>query len=323
MVTTLAVSRQVSSTNSAVARAVVQCVVVGQGGESGMSGKSGEAILDAGKGSSGDTINGLLVSLLTIFDTDNDHCLNRDEFEQAATPLGFDTSAEAWATLVERFGDKISKGASAGGDTFGDRATASRRAAAAVAAPTADEDGAPVVEQESLDLSLLGAYFANKYDSLLEGLLRRLMRGIIYTNQRNADLESRLRIVEEHLEQTSMRTMRERQSKINKTLRRWRHQYTSVAFDTWKKMVDQIQHLRKRTMRHWANQVAKAPPPATCSACLPCAPLLLSIEPSAQAPTPNSSPSPRPCWPLIMSPPSRRARADGFASVAAMAADGV
>lgn len=152
--------------------------------------------LNAGEGSS---LRGLLISLLTIFDINHNKTLTQEEFTQAATPLGFDTGPGAWEQVCNRFGDLSSK----------KRSTAD----------TAEEDEGG----RSIDLTLVGSYFANRYDPVLEELLRRLLTGIMNASARNLQLERRLRVVEEHLEQTSMREQRERQHKINQTLRRWKH----------------------------------------------------------------------------------------------------
>ena len=128
------------------------------------------SILDVGADESGgDGYKGLLISLLTIMDVDHEQTLSQAEYEQAAKPLGFDASDDAWAALCARFGDKSSK----------------ERPKTA--------DGKVDVKDTALDLSLLGAYFQNRYDSLLEELLRRLLKGIVYTNKLSERLDKRLR----------------------------------------------------------------------------------------------------------------------------------
>lgn len=144
----------------------------------------------------GEGVRGLIVSLLTIFDVDNNRRLTKQEYAQAAGPLGFDVNEEAWASLCQRFGDKTSKAKKQVSDNT----------------------------EEDLDLSLLGAFFANKYDSLLEEIVRRLLRGIISTNSRAQALEKRMHDVERLLDSTLRREIREREHRVNKTLRRWRHQ---------------------------------------------------------------------------------------------------
>ena len=128
----------------------------------------------------GEGTRGLLVSLLTLFDINHSKNLSRHEYAQAAGPLGFDTSVDAWLQLCGRFGDKSSK-----------------------KQLEKHQDGRPVTGGEvdtTLDLTLLGEYFSNKYDPLLEELLRRLLRGVINVSARSAMLERRLRVVEDHLE---------------------------------------------------------------------------------------------------------------------------
>ena len=152
----------------------------------------------------GEGYRGLLVSLLTIMDIDHEQTLSQAEYVQAAKPLGFDATDDAWAGLCARFGDKTSK----------------------ERPKTAEE-----VKDTALDLKLLGAYFQNRYDSLLEELLRRLLKGIVYTSKRSEELDRRLQIVEDTLDTTVLKEKREREAKVQKTLRRWKHQYTSVAFE--------------------------------------------------------------------------------------------
>ena len=106
----------------------------------------GDSILQEG-GSSGVAMRGLLVSLLTIFDTNGSKHLSKDEFVDAAGPLGYDATDKAWAALRARFGDRIVR-----------------------------EDD-PEGEHSQLDLDLVGEHFKHKYDSVLEELLRRLLKG--------------------------------------------------------------------------------------------------------------------------------------------------
>ena len=177
---------------------------------------------------SGDGMRGLLISLLTIFDVNKTGTLSHEEYSDAAGPLGFDTSDEAWHALVLKFGEK----------------NANERPSTA--------DG--IDESQVLDMQLIGAYFSNKYDPLLEEILRRLIRGIISTNKRSAQLEHRLKVVEDHLEVTSMREMREREMKIKKTLRFWTNRITAPVFDGWKKLVAEQKHTLQKTLRHMLNR---------------------------------------------------------------------
>ena len=171
----------------------------------------------------GGGIRGLLVSLLTIMDVNHNGVLSREEFTLAAEPLGFDVSDGAWADLRQRFGDQ--------------------------------QQDKPASEQaDVVDLSLVGALFSNKYDPLLEELLRRLLKGVMVTHRYARQMEGRLRVVEEHLEQTSMRELRERKQRIEKTLRRWRNKTAVIAFDGWKSVVVKGKDILQRTMKHWSNQ---------------------------------------------------------------------
>ena len=138
-----------------------------------------ESILEAASQREEGGLSGLLISFLTLFDVNSTRRLTHDAFAQAATPLGFDTSPEAWAALCDRFGDATSK-------------QGKRR-------PKSEGD-------ETLDLSLLSAHFQNRYDALLEDVIRRLLKGIIHVNAKAIGLEQRLLLVEEELEQASNAT---------------------------------------------------------------------------------------------------------------------
>lgn len=177
----------------------------------------------------GEGLRGLLISLLTIFDVKKTGTLTQDEYKAAAGPLGFDTSEEAWHALVLKYGEK----------------NANNRPSTAEGAPT---------DAQVLDMQLIGAYFSNKYDPLLEEILRRLIRGIISTNARSESLEKRLKVVEDHLEATSMRAMRERDMKIKKTLRFWSNRTTAPVFDGWKKLVADQKHTLQKTLKHMMNR---------------------------------------------------------------------
>ena len=145
-------------------------------------------------------VTGLLVSLLSIFDYNGNGLLTKEEFVNAAGPMGFDVSDASWDELYRRYGDKNNKQAT-------------------------EEEMATVF----LDLNLLGHYFANRYDTLLEGIMRRLVNGIISATDRGNALEKRLRVVEEHLEATSYREKRDREARVNQTLRRWKHKYAALV----------------------------------------------------------------------------------------------
>ena len=132
---------------------------------------------------------------------------------------------EAWSSLCARFGNETTR-----------------------------TNGQENDDDTHLDLNMIGAYFVNKYDPLLEEIIRRLLIGIVNNSVRSTRLEARLRTVEEHLESTSMREIREREMRINKTLRRWRQQSISVAFDSWKETVAKSREVRERAIRHMMNQ---------------------------------------------------------------------
>ena len=170
-------------------------------------------------------LRGLLISLLSLMDVDKTRTLTKHEYVQAAGPLGFDVTDEAWSSLCARFGNETTR-----------------------------TNGQENDDDTHLDLNMIGAYFVNKYDPLLEEIIRRLLIGIVNNSVRSTRLEARLRTVEEHLESTSMREIREREMRINKTLRRWRQQSISVAFDSWKETVAKSREVRERAIRHMMNQ---------------------------------------------------------------------
>jgi hypothetical protein len=64
----------------------------------------------------------------------------------------------------------------------------------------------------------------------------------------------------------AVREKRERDAKLQKTLRTWTHKHTSRAFDAWSGLVAQRKQTRERTMRHWVNQVCVCM--ATHDACM-------------------------------------------------------
>ena len=178
----------------------------------------------AGEGPQGASLKGLLISLLTLFDVNRSGSLTQEEFSQAAAPVGFKVSDEAWAALCARFGNELTS-----------------------------EVAAAAGESDAIDLSLFGTYFSNRYDALLEELLRRLMCGVVNCHAKNVQLERRLRSVEDHLAATSIRVEQERRHKIQRTLRRWRHQYTSLAFDGWRALVAHRRERVRSALNHWRS----------------------------------------------------------------------
>jgi hypothetical protein len=149
---------------------------------------------------------GLLVSLLTLMDVNRNNVLTHGEYASTAQPLGFDVSTEAWVELVDRFGDQNRD--------------------------KSDWRRDPLLD--SIDLSLLSGYTSTKIDPLIEELLRRLLRGVMNTFRYNQQLEKRLQVVEQHLDHFVLGAEREKQRKVNLTLRRWKHKWVAFAFDGWK-----------------------------------------------------------------------------------------
>ena len=113
---------------------------------------------------------GLLVTLLNLFDTDADASLTRKEFEAGVKALGYEFSESTWAQMFGRFGQTL-------GNRIGDP-----------------------MKSDELDLSLLGDFFRNKYDPLLEDTLRQLMRGVVSLASRVSGLEAEVSSLHSKLE---------------------------------------------------------------------------------------------------------------------------
>ncbi|KOO23069.1 hypothetical protein Ctob_010466 [Chrysochromulina tobinii] len=139
-------------------------------------------------------------------DVNRNNVLTHGEYASTAQPLGFDVSTEAWVELVDRFGDQNRD--------------------------KSDWRRDPLLD--SIDLSLLSGYTSTKIDPLIEELLRRLLRGVMNTFRYNQQLEKRLQVVEQHLDHFVLGAEREKQRKVNLTLRRWKHKWVAFAFDGWK-----------------------------------------------------------------------------------------
>ena len=54
-------------------------------------------------------LRGLLISLLSLMDVDKTRPLTKHEYVQAAGPLGFDVTDEAWSSLCARFGNETTR----------------------------------------------------------------------------------------------------------------------------------------------------------------------------------------------------------------------
>lgn len=171
-------------------------------------------------------VKGLVVSLLAIFDTNGSGRLSKGEFSEGASALGFHHDEKAWGSLHARYGDR-------------EQAMEQRAG-----------------EEQSLDLNLIGAYFQNKFDPVLEAVMRRLLMAIMFNNERSVAVDARLRAVEAKLESSAEREARERQHRANQVIRKWKHQHTSLAFDGWKEAVQRSKDLVQRTARRWLYAIA-------------------------------------------------------------------
>ena len=165
-------------------------------------------------------VRGLLVTLLNLFNVDSGSTLSRLEFTAGAAALGYDISDEKWAGLYKRF---------------------------AMANAPDDEDH----EVEELDLSLLGERFRAMYDPLLEALLRQTLRGLIFQSARISKLE-------ESLDSVMNAGERDRNSKIQRVMNRFRNGLLTTTLDAWKSMVAQTRELKGRVARMWSNRLLAA-----------------------------------------------------------------
>ena len=114
--------------------------------------------MDSAGGGSG----ALLIALMNIFDTEGAHCLSKEAFVKCTSALGYVSSDTSWEALAKRFGLVQPE------------------------APKLTEEEAlwrrphsPPAPKQILDLGLVADHFVNKYDSVLEELLRRLLGGIL------------------------------------------------------------------------------------------------------------------------------------------------
>lgn len=194
-----------------------------------------------------DAARGLLVTLLHLFNTDGGDFLSRDEFSTGAKALGYDTSDEAWHSLCMRFWSSSQ------------------------ATETGEQN------EVQLDLSNVAYHFRNKYDHLLEEILRQALRGITTLHERCDQLQKvrHLMIVLRSKSQYPFQAFtildssfalsqdmvamqgaaeRDRKRKIELVLRRMQNELVAKAFDGWTKMAKGQIELRNRIARRWANE---------------------------------------------------------------------
>ena len=190
-------------------------------------------------------VKGLMVALLGIFDTDGSHELSREEFSFNAAALGYEASDAAWASLCNRFGlvrpdEQVKSATPQGQGSPQGRASPQRRGNRSPGPDAAEE------EEENLDLGLVADHFVNRYDPVLEGILRQMMGGLRH-------IVARVGALEETMDTVHGSSMRDRDRKMERTLRRWQHGIMSVAWEAWSKVVKGQRELLNRTARHWSN----------------------------------------------------------------------
>lgn len=192
-------------------------------------------------------VKGLIVAMLGIFDTDGSAKLSREEFGLSASALGYEASPAAWQSLCNRFGlvkpgspppspeaSSPDKGLNDPAGKGGRNRSPTRRAET------------PDPADENLDLGLISNHFANKYDTVLEGVLRQIMGGLVHT-------AARVSALEETMEEVHGASIRDRERKMEAVMRRWQNGILSVAFEAWSKLCAGQRELLQRTARHWAN----------------------------------------------------------------------
>jgi len=169
-----------------------------------------------------DAARGLLVTLLHLFNYDGGETLYRDEFSIAGKALGYDTGDEAWHQLCMRFWSSAQ-------------------------AQRSPSPGGTKQEDKELDLSNVAYHFRNKYDNLLEEILRQTLRGL-------TTLSARMSSVETELHAMRGASERDRKTKMNLVLLRLKNSLLVKALEGWKKMAKGQVDLRNRFLRRLANQ---------------------------------------------------------------------
>ena len=97
------------------------------------------------------------------------------------------------------------------------------------APPSPGKDGPAAGTEEQLDLRLMGEHFRNRYDNLLEDLLRQQMRGLMH-------LAARVTGLEEAMYEVQNKGTKERELKLQRVVRYWRNGTIVPIFDAWKRV---------------------------------------------------------------------------------------
>ena len=181
------------------------------------------------------SLPGLLVALLTIFDTDGTQQLTRSEWLDGKRALLLETDAEEWRTLLTKMGGA-------------DEASAAKLAE--------ESQGA---DEEALDFAHLVGMFGSRrpVEGYLEDVLRRFMKSLVSLTQTVGDLTTRLDATQAVLDATVLRDARAREQRAHKLIRYWRHQHASVAFDGWRKLIADEKEAKRKCAARWRSTRSK------------------------------------------------------------------
>lgn len=159
-------------------------------------------------------VRGLLVTLVNLFDTDNTRTLDIKSFEAGAAALGYSCSESSWSALCKRLG----------------------------ASSTVSSEGNPC-----LDIGLLADHFSNRYDAVLEEVLKRLLSGMIALASRASSLEAAV-------DGLVNRDERERERKLKMVILRWKHGLLLCAFQAWATRAREQRQLLKQVIGNWKHK---------------------------------------------------------------------
>ena len=162
------------------------------------------------------SLPGLLIALMTLFDTDGSHTLSQKEWMDGIGALDLTTSDAEWHMLLDRFGS---------------------------------DDSAPGEISFANVVSLFGDI--KPVEGYLEEILRRFMKCFVSMTLRMTGFESQMRAVQMELERTRDVAERNRQKTLNKIVRTWRNRHIATAFDGWRDLTKHNRDLLNRSARHW------------------------------------------------------------------------
>ena len=215
------------------------------------------------------SLPGLLVALMTLFDTDGSRTLSQQECgcltAAAVAPLyrpALLRSASRCVAFVCRARVCSQRPLPApapvascyyrwkrGMDTF--------------ELATSDEEWYMLLTRFGSDEGVPGEIsFANMVDlfgdikpveGFLEEIMRRFMKSLVSLTVRMAGFDDQMRVMREQVSSAAQRQEAARRHTLNRIVRGWRHQHTSRAFDAWRELVQRHRELLVRSGRHWRN----------------------------------------------------------------------